>query len=76
MNAQFDKIRKQAGLTVTLDQIRDGGQTAAIQGGADPTNTDILMGHQTGIKDNYLQRNPMMVADACAAIENHYFGSK
>lgn len=76
MNAQFGKIRDKAGLTVKMDQLRDGGQTAAIQGGADPIHTDILMGHQTGIKDNYLARNAKMTSDSVAAIEAHYFGGK
>lgn len=75
MNAQFGKIRDKAGLTVKFEQLRDGGQTAAIEGGADPIHADILMGHKIpGVRDNYLARNPNMVADACEAIEQHYFG--
>lgn len=36
--------------------------------------TDILLGHITGQRDDYLKRNPNMVADACRAIERRYFG--
>jgi len=36
----------------------------------------MLLGHKTGIRDNYLKRKPSMVADAVAAIERHYFPAK
>lgn len=61
--------------TVEFAHIRDGAQTAAIQGGADPVHTDFLLGHKTGIRDDYLLRRPDMVADACAAVERYYFPS-
>ena len=77
LGKQFVKIRKQAGLTVKFEQLRDGGESAGIKGGAKPQHVDILMGHSfPGVRDNYLARDPDMVADACEAIERHYFGGK
>ena len=35
----------------------------------------MLGGHRvSGVSDYYLKRNPQMVADACAAIDEAYFG--
>ena len=62
--------------TVKAEDLRDGAYTAAIQAGADLTKARLLAGHATGISDHYVKRNPMMVADACAAIERHYFGKE
>ena len=72
----FRSLRKQVGLpdTVLFEQIRDGAVTAAIDGGADALQAKILAGHKVGISDAYLKRNPRMVANACRAIEKHYFG--
>jgi len=54
--------------------IRDGGYTAAIRGGASETLAKLLAGHKIkGMADSYIKRDPMMVADACDAIERHYF---
>lgn len=71
----FQTRREAAGCpSVEFGHLRDGAQTAAIQGGANPLHADILLGHKAaGIKDAYLKRNPEMVADACEAIERHYF---
>ncbi len=72
----FDRLRRKAGVRddVKISDMRDGAYTAAIEAGANPTHAQILAGHRTGIKDYYVKRNPRMVADACAAIEKHYFG--
>jgi len=56
-------------------QLRDGAYTAAIEAGIDITHCEILLGHSIGtVKDAYLKRRPDILASACAAIENHYFG--
>lgn len=60
--------------TVAFNHIRDGAQTAAIESGADPLTVDMLLGHRTGIRDDYLRRKPSMVAKACEGIERYYFG--
>jgi integrase len=72
----FRRRRAEAGLgaEVTFDRIRDGSYSAAIEGGADLTQANLIAGHACGIADHYVKRNPRMVADACAAIERHYFG--
>ncbi len=72
----FARLRKAAGLPdgVKVSDIRDGAYTAAIEGGADAHHAMLLAGHATGMKDAYVRRNPKMVADACAAIEQAYFG--
>lgn len=57
---------------VLFEHIRDGSQTSAIAGGADPMHTKILLGHAVGIDDAYLLRNPRMVKDATDAIGRAY----
>jgi len=59
--------------TVWFAHIRDGAYTAAIEGGADALQAEILAGHRTGIKDAYLKRKPEMVANACKAVHKYYF---
>ena len=33
---------------------------------------EMLLGHRTGIRDNYTLRKPSMVAECCEAIARHY----
>lgn len=72
----FRRLREEAGLppSVQFAHLRDGAQTAAIEGGAEPLEVEFLLGHRTGIRDAYLKRKPTMVAKACRAIEKAYFG--
>ena len=72
----FTRLRQAAGVSaeVKVSDIRDGSYTAAIEGGADANHAMLLAGHATGMKDAYVRRNPAMVADACEAIQVHYFG--
>ncbi len=72
----FRRRRTEAELPdeVKFDNIRDGAYTAAVEGGADVNQAKMLAGHRVGISDHYLKRNPSMVADACRAIEERYFG--
>jgi len=75
----FRKLRKEAGIpeSVQFADIWDGAQTSAIEHGADLLQTEMLLGHKCkGISDNYLQRKPSMVSDACQAIEHFYFGER
>ncbi len=78
----FRRLRVVAGVPskgdnkVEFSHIRDGAQTAAIEGGADAVRVDMLLGHKTGIRDDYLKRKPTMVKEVCEAIERHYFGGK
>lgn len=75
LSRRFKKLALAAHcLKVEFAHLRDGTQTAAIEGGADPVKADILMGHVTGMRDHYLFRNPGYVADACKAVEAYYFG--
>ncbi len=58
---------------VQFAQLRDGTLSAA----ADATMDEVRMlaGHSVGgVTDAYLRRRPQLVADACAAVEAHYFG--
>jgi integrase len=75
MRTAFRKLRSAAHISadVKFSHIRDGAYTAAIEGGADLLHAKLLGGHETGISDSYIRRNPMMVMDACAAVEAHYF---
>lgn len=70
------QLRRKANLPemVCFDTIRDGGYTAAIEGGASETHAKLLAGHSVRMSDQYVRRNPKMVADACEAIERSYFG--
>lgn len=76
MGRNFRRRRAEAGMpeTIQFAHIRDGAETAAIEGGADLTQAKLLAGHRVGISDHYVRRNPKMVADACEAIERHYWG--
>jgi integrase len=75
MGRNFRRRRDKAGLpvTVTMDMFRDGAFTAAIQGGHNPIHADILAGHQSGMKDHYVRRNPQIVAHVCEVVEKAYF---
>ena len=58
-----------------MSDIRDGAYTAAVQKkGVQFEHARILAGHRTGMSDHYIKRDPEMVADACRAIEERYFG--
>jgi len=62
---------------LNLAHIRDGAYSAAIEGGATETIAKILAGHKiSGMSDAYIKRNPKMVAEACIAIEKHFFGNE
>ncbi len=73
---RFKRLREKAAVddNVKFEDLRDGAQTSAVEGGADPLQADVLLGHQTGIRDRYLQRNPWYVKNACEAVEKTYFG--
>ena len=76
LSKRFAKLRKAAGVdaSVTLDRIRDGAYTAAVAAGVPLEEVKLLAGHSTGISDAYAARRPDMVAKACRAIEQAYFG--
>lgn len=70
-------LRKAAGVStdVKMADLRDGAQTAAAEAGVPLDQIRVLAGHRTGISDHYVRRRPTLVADACRAIEEAYFGS-
>ena len=73
----FRRLREKAhlGKEVTMDRIRDGAYTAAIQGTESDKQAKIIAGHRFGGEtDAYVKRLPQMVSEACAAIEQAYFG--
>ena len=77
LRTSFRLLRGRAGVDrgIELAQVRDGAYSAAIEGGASETIAKILAGHKiSGMSDAYIKRNPKMVAEACEAIEQHYFG--
>ena len=74
----FRRRRAEARLpdSVTFDMIRDGAYTAAVNGGASIDQARMLSGQRvSGMADHYLKRDPRMVAEACVAIEEYYFGA-
>lgn len=69
------KAEKVAGrpLDFSLDQIRDGAQNAADDGGADPFHTMMLMGHKLpGALGSYKNRVPTKTAKSVECIHRHY----
>jgi integrase len=74
----FRKLRDDSGVdeSIGFEQIRDAAQTYAIRAGASPLEVDMLLGHRTNIRDNYLERCADMVADACRKLEAYCFPPK
>lgn len=81
MGRNIRRRREAAGLpeTVKFENPRDGVLTVAITEGGETDkdcllNVKVLAGHRVkGKTDEYIHRNPRMVARACADIERHYF---
>ena len=73
----FRRFRERAGLpkTVTMDQIRDGAYSAAVNAPeVNEKQAKILAGHRlSGETDAYAKRNVSSIRPACKAIEDHYF---
>lgn len=60
---------------VQFAHIRDGAYSAAYNTpGVGEKEAKALAGHKSGMADHYVVRAPCLVADACKAIERHYFG--
>jgi len=75
---RFATKRKAAGVPshVKFADIRDAAQTIPIEAGISEQEVRYLMGHRAGQStDNYLKRKPDLVANACKAIEEYYFGT-
>jgi len=68
----FSALRSKAEVSdsVVFSSLRDG---AATYSGADVNQTKLLLGHRLGEVDKYKLRSGDSVADACKAIEKHYF---
>ena len=74
----YRALRTAAGVSdkVRFAHVRDGSYTAACEGkGVQYEVARILAGHRTGMSDHYVKRRPSIVAEACQAIEQAYFGS-
>jgi len=77
LRRNFVRLRERVGLSesVKFSDIRDGAYVAAVNGKDVPLEqARILGGRMTDVRDRDIQRNPRIVADACAAVEKHYFG--
>jgi hypothetical protein len=72
--AAYRRLKKKAGVKSTFDMIRDGAYTAAVRG-APIDQAKMVAGHSTGMSDAYVLRGGVLVREACAAVENQYFGS-
>lgn len=67
---KFETYRDDAGVdkAITFSWIRDAAYSIAMQAG-DFAKAEMLSGHRLpGTSDNYLRRNPQLVAVACQAI--------
>lgn len=73
---RFRVIRRNANLpsTVTGSHLRDGAAQAMMDAGVKRTRRKLVLGHKTGMEDQYVMRKPQMVAKATAAIRARYFG--
>lgn len=70
---QWRGIVEKAGLNgIEFASIRDGSYSAACEG-ATLDEVRVLAGHSAQISDHYLKRAPQLVANACRAVERHYF---
>jgi len=72
---KWNEYREAAGTpaAVQFSSIRDGSYTQACRT-ASQDKARILAGHRLpGAMDNYVQRNPQFVAEACRAIHTEYF---
>lgn len=72
----FNKLREKAGLpdSVKFSGLRDGGYSAALNGGASLDDIRLLAGHATGkMTDYYLKRAAITTKASVQAIERHYF---
>ena len=77
LRRNFVRLRERVGLSesVKFSDIRDGAYVAAVNGKDVPLEqARILGGRMTDVRDRDIKRNPRIVADACAAVEKHYFG--
>ncbi|MDB5328197.1 MAG: hypothetical protein JWM57_3766 [Phycisphaerales bacterium] len=70
---RFSKLATAADVSVTASQLRDGAYTAAVAAGVNSELSKILVGHRSGLQDNYVLRRPAMVAPACQAVYDAYF---
>ena len=57
---------------VTSSMLRDGAYTAAVEANVTSNLCQLLVGHRSGLQDNYVKRKPRMVAPACEAIRKAY----
>lgn len=71
---RWGRLRERAKSTATSSQLRDGAYTACVEANVTANLCQLLMGHRSGISDHYVKRKPTMVAAACRAIEDAYFG--
>jgi integrase len=57
---------------VTSSMLRDGAYTSAVEANVTSNLCQLLVGHRSGLQDNYVKRKPTMVAPACLAIAKCY----
>jgi integrase len=70
---RFRDLRDEAKLPhVTSSMLRDGAYTAAVEANVTSNLCQLLVGHRSGLQDNYVKRRPAMVAPACDAIRKAY----
>lgn len=70
---RFRDLRDAAKLPhVTSSMLRDGAYTAAVEANVTNNLCQLLVGHRSGLQDNYVKRRPAMVAPACEAIRKAY----
>jgi integrase len=70
---KFQDLRDKASVdkSVIFPHLRDGAATYAK---VDEKQTNMLLGHSSGLSDRYVLRHTQDVSEACRNIERHYFG--
>ena len=73
---RFNDLAEAASIpNVTGSHLRDGAATAAVEQNVNSELCNVMLGHATGMKDNYVLRNPKMVKAATDAVYAKYFGT-
>jgi len=77
INEFFGDLRNKANVSkdVKFEHLRDSVKTVSVKKKPELLKvTDIIMGHKGGIGNQYLERQPEMVAEICKIVYDYYFG--
>jgi integrase len=76
INDFFNDLRDKANVSkdIKFEQLRDSVKTVSVRKKPELLKaTDIIMGHKGSIGNQYLERQPEMVAEICKIVYDYYF---